>query len=157
MLQPIARFARIADQESKRWRMKRLCKVVHEVVTSDVCCNLGCANLWQGTSRTLQTGVPVLLTRLHLLCVPHLVDTGRIFHLPASVFGFSGFSPTSIKNLKNWCFLPLTLSGPLSKQTVIVCDLCLLGFDPGLCVFLGSLLSSLSRFGRVFLKVLPQL
>lgn len=70
---------------------------------------------------------------------------------------FQGFPPTSIKNLKNWRFLPFTLSGPLSKQTVIVCDLCLVGFDPGLCAFLGSLLSSLSRFGRVCLKVLPQL
>ena len=70
---------------------------------------------------------------------------------------FRGFLPTSIKNLKNWCFLPITLSGPLSEQTVIICGLCLVGFDPGLCVFLGSLLSSLSRFGRVFLKVLPQL
>ena len=70
---------------------------------------------------------------------------------------FQGFLPTSIKNLENWCFLPITLSGPLSKQTVIICGLCLVGFDPGLCVFLGSLLSSLSRFGRVFLKVLPQL
>ena len=34
---------------------------------------------------------------------------------------FQGFPPRSIKNLKNWCFLPFTLSGPLSKQTVIVC------------------------------------
>ena len=70
---------------------------------------------------------------------------------------FRRFPATSIKNLKNWRFLPFTLSGPLSKQTGIVCDLCLVGFDPGLCMFLGSLLSILSRFGRVFLKVLPQL
>ena len=157
MLQPIARFARIADQESKRWRMKRLCKVVHEVVTSDVCCNLGCANAFGRVHRNtrewvqtikdlLYTGVPVPLTRLHLLCVTSLhqsfpfpftaVSDNRRPVMSKTSLDFRRFPATSIKNLKNWRFLPFTLSGPLSKQTVIVCncDLCLVDFDPAFCV-----------------------
>ena len=100
------------SREQKMAGMKRLCKVVHEVVTSDVCCNLGCANLWQGTSRTLQTGVPVLLTRLHLLCVPHLVDTGRDFPLASiSLWIFRVFPDINQKSEE------LVLSPPHTKRT----------------------------------------
>ena len=65
---------------------------------------------------------------------------------------FRSFPATSIKNMKNWRFLSFTLSGPLSKQTVIVCncDLCLMDYDPALYVFLDSLLSNFSARSRVF-------
>ena len=64
----VARFARIADQESKRWRMKRLCKVVYEVVTSDVCCNLGVQTLLAGHIETQGSGCKQLRTFYILAC-----------------------------------------------------------------------------------------
>ena len=42
-------------------------------------------------------------------------------------------------------------SGPLRKQKFMVCDMCLVDFDP-FCVFLGSLLLKFRVRSRVFEK-----